>query len=417
VWDHTKQQNNGFPRYVEAFLNPEYDHLKDKKVDDYISDSKIVTKYKGVQNCLRDYLVETNKMGFQRGFGFGDVKPGNLVLDDRGNAMFIDVGKPAFNYHWLTHFGQYYHDVVKKFPKTKFSSVVQKQALEILKSFENKDLGMRLFILGRLNRDLIGLTLRNIVFFSEINKPVDENIIKLKLPVIEEYTKITDVNYAVIYGNGEFDSNWRERLSWYKETDEYKDTLNILMEEFKSKISEVDQKSKQKNKYLVIFMGIPGSGKSTIAELITELIPSVILRSDYFYFDRLNDLIAGDYYKAYVYKEGLAGEFLKEGTNVILDDNNRTVKNRRGAYDLAEKFDAIPVFINIKVDVEIAAKRRTMKGGETIPWEQNVEAVRRFEAQLEFPTIEEKEIAQIIEVNGSEPLETIKETLKRELQT
>lgn len=207
-----------------------------------------------------------------------------------------------------------------------------------------------------------------------------------------------------------FDSDWRERLKDYPHSSEYKENLQLL----KREIDQTLPQEKPSKKLVFVFMGIPGSGKSTIAQLIKRSIhPSVIIRSDWIFFEKLRDQIADDYYKAYVYQEDLARRYLKEGYSVVMDDNNRTVRNRTEVYRWAEASNAQPVLLCIDVDVETAARRESIKGEEKVTKEERIAALTAFQSQVEIPNSTEK--VKLIKIDGRASLEQITTQIKEEI--
>lgn len=403
VWEKSKEKGDQLPRYVGAFLEPEYPFLKGKKPEDYLKDPKVIQFYKQTQAELKK-LAE---LDYERGFGFGDLSPSNLVEDNQGKILFIDVGKPGY-YHWLTMLGQLYQNTIEKAPNSLFSRILKKEAKKAMVDFPSGQ-AAQLFALGRINRLLMSCTLRNIVFEKEIGQVIDENRIRGVLAAVRYLARIDSVEEAIKYSSDEFDSWWRERLKDYPQSPEYENNLRLL----KKEIDQTLPQEKPEKKLVFIFMGMPGSGKSAQAEIIKGLHPSVILRSDWIFFEKLKDQIEEDYYKAYFYQEDLARRCLKEGYSVIMDDNNRTTKNRTEVYQWAREHGAEPILIVIKVDPEVAADRVTSKGKEIKTREEILEGLRAFRSQMEAPVPEEK--VRIIRVNGNLPLEKIKTQLEREI--
>ena len=209
-----------------------------------------------------------------------------------------------------------------------------------------------------------------------------------------------------------FDSFWRERLKDYPQSQEYETNLQKLKQEFDKTLP----KEKPERKLAFVFMGIPGSGKSTIAQIIRKIHSSIILRADWIFFEKLNEQIKDDYYKAYSYQEELARKYLNEGYSVIMDDNNRTVKNRTEVYKWARESGAEPVLIKIDVDLETAVDRVTLKGGKTQTRKEKLVGLKEFASQTKPPTPKEAKSIQIIKINGNESLEKIKNQLERKIK-
>ncbi len=208
----------------------------------------------------------------------------------------------------------------------------------------------------------------------------------------------------------QFDNAWRERLKAYAQSPEF--TRNLA--KLKNILQPTLPQQKPPLQLVVIFCGVPGSGKTTLAKFIAKIHPSVTLRSDAIYFHWLRHLIKDDYYKAYVYQEVLARFYLQQGYSVILDDNNRTIRNRQAVYQLAQALNAKPVVIRIKVPPKIAARRVTLKGREKWNAAQKLASILHFQSQIEEITSEERRITQVIEIDGRLPLREIKHQLKEE---
>lgn len=207
-----------------------------------------------------------------------------------------------------------------------------------------------------------------------------------------------------------FDDSWRERLDSYKKTEEFRSNIEVL----KSELDQDLPPKKPEQKIVFIFTGIPGSGKSTIAEIIAQkLYPSIILKPDWIFFEKLKGQIHDDYYKAYLYQEELAKLYLDEGYSVVMDDNNRTIKNREEVYKLARNNGAEPILINIKVDLNIALKRVTQKGGEKKSEKEKLKNLEMFKNQTKIPTYDES--AMIMEIDGNDSLASIEDQLRQNL--
>jgi hypothetical protein len=190
LWIVSQKDSKELCRYVDNFLKPEYDFLQDKKIDSYINDPKTLNLYKEIQEKITEYTANVNMKGFKRGFGLSDMKAANVVEDKDENILSIDVEK--FGYcHWLSMLGQFYQDTIKQTPNSQFSDVLKEKILESLSSESDIELAKQLFIIGRMNRLLIPITLRNIVFANEINEPVPESEI---FDCLQEINKLIKAN-------------------------------------------------------------------------------------------------------------------------------------------------------------------------------------------------------------------------------
>ncbi len=197
TWESSKEENNLHPRYVRAFLVPEYFFLEGKKVEDYLKNRNLISLYKQTQEELEEYLRRLEPFPFQRGFGFPDVQPSNLVEDKEGNVLFIDVAKPEYAYHWLNQLGQLYQGANKKSPSSLFTQTLEERALQLIESAPDPELAVCLFALGRMNRLLILCTLRNIVYNVETGQGAHEQMIRENLTKIGNLMKSTSAKEIV----------------------------------------------------------------------------------------------------------------------------------------------------------------------------------------------------------------------------
>lgn len=195
VWETSRRENDQWPRYLAAFLVPEYDYLRDKALKDYLREPSVIGYYQETQSALRNYL---SRLGdFERGFGFADVKPDNLVEDNEGNVLFIDVAKPGFAYHWWTTLGQIYQSVATKAPDSLFGSTLETAIISRLETDPQPALAIKLFAMGRMNRLLISCTLRNIVYVKEIGLSVDGNEIMTRLKQVRSLMAVNSIRDSV----------------------------------------------------------------------------------------------------------------------------------------------------------------------------------------------------------------------------
>ncbi len=409
TWKDSKRQNDGWPRYIDAFLNPnQYDSIKNKSIDEYLT-PKTANFYVDTQRVVQEFVESIN--GIEKGFGFSDLKPDNLAEDDNKNILYIDVGKPGFGYHWLTLLGIYYQGVVEQLPNTAFSKVLKKEINKILTKYPKEDESIKLFVLGRVNRFLLPSTLWNIAFLKQVNIKIDENDLLDRMGKVKNFTKINKVEYAITFAADAFEDNWKKRLKFYSRTKEHKDNLKLL----KKDIDQTLPRIKPKKNVIFIYMGIPGSGKTAISNILLGLGLGIILQSDWIYFTKLKDQLEGDYYKAYVYLEELTRYYLKKGYSVICDDNSRTLKVRQTKYAIAKKIGVECVLISIDVNLDTAARRVTLKGGGEDKYEEHVKRLAVYQSQMEYPSKSEQKTVKIIRIDGKEPLEKIKSRLREEL--
>jgi predicted kinase len=409
VYVSSASDRQEFPRYTAAFIEPEYPFLSSKKPEDYLKDPISITYYHQTQEALRGLMTKLKASGYHSGFGFGDVKPGNLVEDDDGQVLFIDVGKPGWGDHWADQLGQFYQSTLKNAPGTLFCRVLKTKIIEELKNSDDP-FAVPLFSIGRINRLVLPYTLRNIVATAKLGGTTDEKAMRDTLAKVRYMTTITDPDAAVFYTSDVYDSHWRQRLTDYEQTAEFKDNL----EKLSAKLDANLPGKKPDKKLVILFTAMAGSGKSTLAKIIGEKVyPSVVLASDWIFFTELRDQIEDDYYKAYAYQEALARKYLKSSYSVVFDDNNPTALNRFEVAKLATGLGAQPIVVLIDIDVKTAAGRQTLKGGETISMADKIKGLKFSSSLIEPLTKEEQSRLKVIRVNGKLPLKEIQLQLEQ----
>lgn len=379
VWKKTKKHSSGLPRYVKAFIRlHQYQSQTGDKLENYLS-TDTVKIYKKIQKVVRKFVNDLSKTHYERGFGTGDVKPANLVVAKGRKLLFIDVDKAEFNYHWLTLLGIYYQCTVESTPNSPFSKTLKQEITRVLHSYPQKDVGIKLFLLGRINCYLLPCTLWNIAFLKNVGKWIDEKGLRDKMGKVRLLTQIDKVEYAIAFASDAFEDNWQERLKDYPKTAEFKKYYGLLKKELDRQIKAPKGLRRPKAPAVFTFMGIPGSGKSTLSEMVHKLTGAVILRSDWIYFQKLINVIEGDYYKAYTYEFALAKYYLANDHSIIVDGNARTKATRTMLLDLA-KWAKVPMFLlKINSDIDTAAKRVTLKGDGENVYEENVKRLKVFQ--------------------------------------
>lgn len=165
------KNSDGFPRYIENFLNPEYEYLTKLTTFDFYKDKKLAEEHDKTKTRLKEFLTSV-KGKYKNGFGIPDCKLQNLLRRNNGQVVFTDVERFSFNYNWFMLLGNVYdHFKDQKnhlFYKT-FEGIVGK----LIRDENDPILALKLFNMGRLNNILIPCTIRNIAFMSEINNPIN----------------------------------------------------------------------------------------------------------------------------------------------------------------------------------------------------------------------------------------------------
>jgi bifunctional polynucleotide phosphatase/kinase len=103
-------------------------------------------------------------------------------------------------------------------------------------------------------------------------------------------------------------------------------------------------------KQIVIMMGYPGSGKSSVAKKICE-------KDGYVY-------IEGDLYKTSVKMIKASLEHIKQNKSIVFDATHSSSKKRKEYVDLAKKYDYKVVCIHISTPLDVAYKRNKLRNYE-----------------------------------------------------
>jgi predicted kinase len=133
---------------------------------------------------------------------------------------------------------------------------------------------------------------------------------------------------------------------------------------------------------LHIFVGLPGSGKSTKAkEMVKQNGNTILLSTDAIRAELgdVNDQSKNNEVYEIYYKR--AEEALKEGKDVILDATNTTVKSRRVAVERLRKYVTRIVAHYFNVDYEVCLYRNNTRD-RVVPYD----VIKRMYKALQIPT-------------------------------
>lgn len=183
------------------------------------------------------------------------------------------------------------------------------------------------------------------------------------------------------------------------------------------------------NKKLILFSGIPGAGKTTLAHGIQKNIPKTILLRGHdivdfleLYGKKINIfrqrlkkrgfIYPDPWYISYYYQERLTEFCLNLGYNVIFDDHIRTRNNRMDYYALAKRNRAKIVFIQINAPFNIYMEREEDEKGK-----DKLKFLANFILQSEdFSMGEQRKYSKIFSVDGTLSVEKIVEILTLQLK-
>ena len=137
------------------------------------------------------------------------------------------------------------------------------------------------------------------------------------------------------------------------------------------------------NRYLVIVSGLPGSGKSSLAEAIATQLKLPLFSVDPIESSILKSGIARTFetgLAAYLVVEALAAEQLKIGLSVVIDAVSPVRAAREMWQRLSERYQARLLIIECVVEPELHQKRiesrvRNLHGIPEVTWD-DVQAAR-----------------------------------------
>ena len=220
--------------------------------------------------------------------------------------------------------------------------------------------------------------------------------------------------------------DWRKKLQTYpiEFSEEYTTNLEFLKRKLRlANLPRVNNKDKK----LILFVGIPGSGKTTLVKIVAESVPNTIFLRGHDIVDMLHlykenvELyrkrlkVRGfehpdPWYISYLYQEQLTSDCLNLGYNVVFDDNIRTRVNRMGYHKLARNCHAGVVFIEIDTPFETCVRRTTKREEDKYEAsDKNVRFIANFAFQGEdISERERKKYDDIIVIDGTKSPRDIK---------
>ena len=109
----------------------------------------------------------------------------------------------------------------------------------------------------------------------------------------------------------------------------------------------------------IIVSGLPGTGKSFFCRQLAQRLPFIILESDVLRKKLFTNPAYSAEESAYLFRaiHCLMEEFLRRGIPIILDATNLTRKHRERLYNIAERYQAKLIIVQIKAPAEVVQKR------------------------------------------------------------
>lgn len=144
---------------------------------------------------------------------------------------------------------------------------------------------------------------------------------------------------------------------------------------------------------LYLLLGLPGAGKTTTAQTISQLTGAVHLSSDNFRLSLFETptFTQDEHDALYKMLDYMCELLLKHGTSVVYDANLNRQMHREEKYKVARKVDAKVQLIWLEVPRELAKKRRlATQDKELVPSDETpVKMFERIADIFEPPTKKE----------------------------
>ena len=113
---------------------------------------------------------------------------------------------------------------------------------------------------------------------------------------------------------------------------------------------EIPEPNLSGSKQVIIMVGYPGSGKSSVAKKICE--------------DERFVLVQGDVYKTSAKMIKAAGAYVSEGKSIVFDATNSSYKKRYEYIGFARKHDYKVVCVHVSTSLDVSYKRNKMRDPE-----------------------------------------------------
>ena len=167
-----------------------------------------------------------------------------------------------------------------------------------------------------------------------------------------------------------------------------------------------------KKPLLIMFVGVPGSGKTTFAKQLAEKLNAAVLNSDAIRLSMWGSLEA--IWKTHENKEAralnnqltfgamdyAAGQILASGTSVVYDCNANGRQERQKMANIAINNAATAIVVRIQTPKELAVERINTRRAADDSHQKNPEKAReiveRFAAEIEEPLPDEN----VVKISG-----------------
>jgi len=194
----TRRNTPSFPRYLSAFLTPEYPFLAGKKIRNYLSDPELIALYKDTQRQTIAFITPLTELGFVSGICLSDIKAENLVKDREGRVFFIDPTRYG-RMHRLAAIGQLFQNTADDAPESLFAKILRQKVEELIVAERDPQTAVCHFLTGRMNRLALPLTLRNLSFNIDSGGENDEQLVEEKLYALRRLLNRRSLEEALVF--------------------------------------------------------------------------------------------------------------------------------------------------------------------------------------------------------------------------
>lgn len=180
---------------------------------------------------------------------------------------------------------------------------------------------------------------------------------------------------------------------------------------------------------IVMFVGVPGSGKTTFAKKLAEKVNAIVLSSDSMRIWMWGSLEAKQAAHDTLEKRKLGNQLtfgalnyatnqaVMAGYSVIYDCNANHITERQEKYDIAKAYGALPVVVRLRVPYETSLQRIQTReethDARQFIGDKALQVLEQFTADIEEPSSNEN----VIEISGDIPFDEQYEIFEKFIST
>ena len=141
------------------------------------------------------------------------------------------------------------------------------------------------------------------------------------------------------------------------------------LDEIRKNLPTLSKPSDTKKTILIILSGLPGTGKSHLANIIADNLPITIIETDFIRHELFKNPNYTGNENAAVFSvcHALIEELLISNVSVLLDATNLLRKNRKRLYRIAENSDANMLLVALTAPEDIVRDRLALRTSKPDP--------------------------------------------------